>query len=1229
MGIRLTRRAAKRLPIGAALALALLVSACGGGGGGGDDAGSTPASASIGASGGSVAGPAGASVEVPAGAFSTDTPVSVTMDSTGAPALPDGLTAVGNTYTITPHGGSFGELVTLRIPKPQVTLRDNEQLMLAKAQPGGAWEVLGDTTVVDGMLTASVQSFSYVTPVVVVYTTTLQVLAPFAATVTLTCDGGSCQQLRVPPTIRVLITTNGGQLPAQCPSGAARIVVTARAGQSTVVRLFSVAITSATSYETTVGPTLSDGTGYAPRWSLECVNGTAMTTNITPRISFASGQYGGDRPLLALAAPPALQALPNGPVVLSTVFTGGAAQSAATNGPFSAPTASNQTVIEWLRSRDGGTSWTSLGQSFEIDADPQPYPTPVPARRYWKSNFQYTPVALADQNALFRVHACYTPPLSAVAQCTTGPSTQLTVLQSSAVPVITDAPRSMLIQSGQSANLTVVAGGAPTPTLQWQTRSANASGAWTDIAAATGNTLTTAALGTPANGTQYRVVATNAVGTAESAAAIVSVSDLAAAPTFTTQPASLSVGSGSDAAFAVAVHGTESMSYQWRFNGNPIAGANSAVLKLPAVTVSNAGGYSIVVSNSAGTATSAAATLTVTPATAAPVTQPPTIVTQPVSVLVNTGNTATFAVGVAGSGPFTYQWLRNAQPIAGATAAYYSIAQAAVGDAATYAVTVANAAGSATSWNVILTVNGSGSGDPATSITIVQQPSTMVQVPGGPVTFAVAVTGSGPVSYQWLKDGVAISGATLPVFVVPHVGASDTADYSVRVGNPLGLVTSNVAHLTVIGAPLITMQPAAVTVAEGASPSFSVTATGTSLRYQWTRNGIAIGGATLSSFTAPAATGADAGAVYGVVVYNGAGAAVSQGAVLTLTVTAPPPGAPAATSRISGAFSSTCGISATGGVLCWGANSYGELGRGSSQPAEASPAAAIGLTGVTSIGSSSYIGCAVYGGGRLACWGGYPGYGQFMQSAVPFTFPEVTNAALVRVANGQVCTVDGDRRIRCRGETGPMKIDGQVVEDAVDMAYVSAGPNAGRCVLLTSGDVRCAEYNGSAELVTQRVVPLVRSLSGAPGYSIGTPVCVVLQSGSVRCWGTNANGLLGSGNADMSVTDATIPNIGPALQVALGTRHACALMLDGTVSCWGSGYLGNGSGVEVTQAPRVVNGLAGIVEITAGYDTTCALRGDGAVLCWGDNASGSAGIGTPGVPVLVPTPTVAGAVFMH
>ena len=115
------------------------------------------------------------------------------------------------------------------------------------------------------------------------------------------------------------------------------------------------------------------------------------------------------------------------------------------------------------------------------------------------------------------------------------------------------------------------------------------------------------------------MVATNAVASAESPAVTASVSDLDVAPTITTQPASLAVAAGSDAAFAVAARGTEVLGYQWRLDGTPIAGATGPVLRLAAVTAASAGGYSVVVSNAAGSVASDAAILTVSPGAPAPV----------------------------------------------------------------------------------------------------------------------------------------------------------------------------------------------------------------------------------------------------------------------------------------------------------------------------------------------------------------------------------------------------------------------------------------------------------------------------------------------------------------------------------------------------------------------------------------------------------------------------------
>ena len=143
------------------------------------------------------------------------------------------------------------------------------------------------------------------------------------------------------------------------------------------------------------------------------------------------------------------------------------------------------------------------------------------------------------------------------------------------------------------------------------------------------------------------------------------------------------MASGSDAVFAVDARGTEALSYQWHRNGVALAGANSPVLRLTGVTSANAGSYTVTVSNSAGNADQQLRpSSTVSPG--APAAVAPSIVTQPASVTANVGSTATLAVGVDGTGPFSFQWRRDGVNIAGATSAVLTFHSVALPNAGTY-----------------------------------------------------------------------------------------------------------------------------------------------------------------------------------------------------------------------------------------------------------------------------------------------------------------------------------------------------------------------------------------------------------------------------------------------------------------------------------------------------------------------------------------------------------------
>jgi alpha-tubulin suppressor-like RCC1 family protein len=175
-----------------------------------------------------------------------------------------------------------------------------------------------------------------------------------------------------------------------------------------------------------------------------------------------------------------------------------------------------------------------------------------------------------------------------------------------------------------------------------------------------------------------------------------------------------------------------------------------------------------------------------------------------------------------------------------------------------------------------------------TAPAITTQPTGLVVIPGTTATFAVAATGTGPLSFQWRRNGTDLPGATTPVLTLANVSGADAGNYSVVVSNSAGSATSADAPLILIGAPAITTQPLAVSVAEGLPTTFAVAATGDALRYQWLRNNVAIPGAT-SAVYATLAKAADNGAVYSVIVYNNAGLVISGGALLTVVapITAP------------------------------------------------------------------------------------------------------------------------------------------------------------------------------------------------------------------------------------------------------------------------------------------------------------------------------------------------------
>ncbi|WKZ65901.1 MAG: hypothetical protein QY325_14160 [Flavobacteriales bacterium] len=289
------------------------------------------------------------------------------------------------------------------------------------------------------------------------------------------------------------------------------------------------------------------------------------------------------------------------------------------------------------------------------------------------------------------------------------------------------------------------------------------------------------------------------------------------------------------------------LTYQWRRNGTSISGATAA-----SYTATTAGSYTVVVSSGGCSTTSAATTVAIGTAPAASITAggPTSFCTGgSVALSANTGT------------GLTYQWRRDGATISGATASTYTATQS-----GTYSVVVTSSGCSNASSGIAVSASG------GVSATITAAGSTSF-CSGGSVVLN-AGTGTG-YTYQWRRNGTAISGATAASYTANLAGS-----YTVVVTSGSCSATSNATTVTVSTAPT-------ATITNGSSASFctgsSVTlnaATGTGYTYQWRRSGANISGATAATYAATTAGN------YTVTVTNG-GCAATSGTTVVSTIAAP------------------------------------------------------------------------------------------------------------------------------------------------------------------------------------------------------------------------------------------------------------------------------------------------------------------------------------------------------
>jgi len=345
----------------------------------------------------------------------------------------------------------------------------------------------------------------------------------------------------------------------------------------------------------------------------------------------------------------------------------------------------------------------------------------------------------------------------------------------------------------------------------------------------------------------------------------------------------------------------------------------------------------------------------------------------------------------------------------------------------------------------------------------------------------------------------------------------------------------------------------------------------------------------------------------------------------------------ATTGVLTSGFEHSCAVTTAGGVKCWGGDDDNQLGNGTAGPSS-TPVDVTGLTsGVATVASApwGFHTCAVTTSGGVRCWGlnstGQLGNGTTAPSTTAVAVPSLTSGiTAVATTNGSSCALTTAGGVKCwgrnaEGQLGRGNTAGSLTP--VDVTGLTSGVTAisggykHMCALTTAGGAKCWGLNSTGQVGNGTTVDATTPTdvtgltSGVASIVVGDrTTCAVTTTGAARCWGWNAFGQVGNGTTVNATTPVNVTGLSSGVaSIAPGSQHTCALSNSGDVKCWGGnadGQVGNGTN-NSAPTPVDVSGLpSGVSSITAGTWHSCALTSSGAVTCWGGNFSGQLGRGT-------------------
>ena len=319
------------------------------------------------------------------------------------------------------------------------------------------------------------------------------------------------------------------------------------------------------------------------------------------------------------------------------------------------------------------------------------------------------------------------------------------------------------------------------------------------------------------------------------------------------------------------------------------------------------------------------------------------------------------------------------------------------------------------------------------------------------------------------------------------------------------------------------------------------------------------------------------------------------------------------------------------GVKCWGDNRFGQLGDGTLD-GKLKPVPIKQFKGGVSMLAAGYNHTCALQGGSVKCWGdnrhGQLGDHSLINSILPIQVEGLASGVqMISAGQQHTCAIKGGRAF-CWGsnENGQLG-DLTMIDSPIPVAVkklegpiisISTG-SAHTCALSEAGTVKCWGYNFSGQLGTGNVADRseptaiknlnekVISLSSG-----GFHTCVLTEAKGVKCWGNNGLGQLGNNSTGHGLVPGDVEGLKSGVKsISSGYFHSCAVLeAHSQLRCWGydrQGQLGNNTVANYQLMPVNVRGLTRDVEgVSAGVNHTCALMTKG-IQCWGANEFGQFG----------------------